>query len=139
MQVERLIVGSPNEIVSGTPPLQYPKTNEEVKWRQMDIIYFLAEHGVPASEKDSTGQTPSDKAAMLDEINFMEGSLLLGIHSSYTFCCVLKIVYFIDIMSQKQADIQSSAHQSDPLRKETRGSNLLLMIAGRFPSRNQCL
>lgn len=89
MQAEKLIVGSPNEIVSGTPPsLQYPKTNEEVKWRQMDIIYFLAQHGVPASEKDITGQTPSDKAAMLDEINFMEGSLLLGVCSSCTFCCV---------------------------------------------------
>ena len=87
--MEELIVGSPTEIVSGTPPLQYPKTNEEVKWRQMDIIYFLAEHGVPAGEKDSTGQTPSDKAAMLDEINFMEGSLLLGVHL-YCLLCVFE-------------------------------------------------
>ena len=78
LQEESLIHGSPNEIVSGTPPLEHPKTNEEVKWRQMDIIYFLAQHGVPAAEKDSTGQTPSDKAMMLDEINFMEGAVLLG-------------------------------------------------------------
>ena len=72
--------GSPNEIVSGTPPLQQPKTNEEVKWRQMDIIYFLAKHGVPITEKDSTGHSPSDKASMLDEIDFTEGAMLLGMN-----------------------------------------------------------
>ena len=70
--------GSPNEIVSGTPPLQQPKTNEEVKWRQMDIIYYLAQHGVPITEKDSMGHSPSDKASMLDEIDFTEGAMLLG-------------------------------------------------------------
>ena len=71
--------GSPNEIVSGTPPVQQPKTNEEVKWRQMDIIYYLATHGVPVAMKDSTGHTPFDKATLLDEINFMEGAVLLGV------------------------------------------------------------
>lgn len=78
LQEETFTSGSPHDIVSGTPPLQRPKTNEEVKWRQMDIIYFLAQHGVPAAEKDNTGQSPSDMAAGLYEINFMEGALLLG-------------------------------------------------------------
>lgn len=66
--------------MSGIPPLQQPKTNEEVKWRQMDIIYFLAMNGVPITEKDSTGQSPSDKASMLDEIDFTEGAMLLGMN-----------------------------------------------------------
>ena len=78
LQEEVSVYGSPNEIISGTPPLRQPKTNEEVKWRQMDIIYFLAQHGVPVTEKDSTGQSPSDKAIMLDEIDFTEGAMLLG-------------------------------------------------------------
>ena len=70
--------------MSGTPPLQQPKTNEEVKWRQMDIIYFLAMNSVPIAEKDSTGQSPSDKASMLDEIDFTEGAMLLGMNNIET-------------------------------------------------------
>lgn len=84
LQEEVSVHGSPNEIVSGTPPLQQPKTNEEVKWRQMDIIYFLAMNSVPITEKDSTGQSPSDKASMLDEIDFTEGAMLLGMNNIET-------------------------------------------------------
>lgn len=47
----------------------------------MDIIYYLAMHGVPAALKDSTGHTPFDKATMLDEISFLEGAVLLGMCS----------------------------------------------------------
>ena len=122
--MEGLIVGSPN---SGTPLLQYPKTNEEVKWRQMDIIYFLAQHGVPTGEKDSAGQTPSDKAAMLDEINFMEGSLLLGVHLYCLLCVIKTLSICTDILTQKQANTCRLfiAHQSDPPKKENRGNDIL--------------
>ena len=89
-----MVPGSPNEIVSGTPPVQLPKTNEEVKWRQMDIIYFLANHGVPVTEKDSTGHTPFDKATLLDEINFMEGAVLLG--RCHCCCCVVHTYYLLN-------------------------------------------
>ena len=105
--------GSPNEIVSGTPPVQLPKTNEEVKWRQMDIIYYLATHGVPVARKDSTGHTPFDKAILLDEINFMEGAVLLGeLCCSYdTDTAAYRIPVYTDVLYHIQQWSQAGGSQ----------------------------
>lgn len=87
----------------------------------MDIIYFLANHGVPVTEKDSTGHTPFDKATLLDEINFMEGAVLLG-GCHCCCCCVVHTYYllndcvmfmFADVLSQIQQRRQSEGGQMD--------------------------
>ena len=68
---------SPHDIVSGSPQLQ-PKTNEEVKRRQMEIIYLLGKSGVPISEKNDAEHSPSLMALKQLDINFLEGAMLLG-------------------------------------------------------------
>ena len=135
LQEETSIHGSPNEIISGTPPLQQPKTNEEVKWRQMDIIYFLAKNGVPAAEKDSTGQSPSDKASTLDEISFLEGSMLLGIIMynvpcsnawlTGPICCTCCP---IDILALMQAEGEDQTRARDQPKIQTPGTNEMMVL-----------
>ena len=51
---------------------------DEVLGRQLDVILKLAQHGVPISEPDDRGRTPSFMACNDLEVRFLEGSLLLG-------------------------------------------------------------
>ena len=66
-------------------PGNQPQTPQEVHWRQMDVILWLANWRVPLAELDQNNQSPSFKAVSTwhPEERFIDGAILLG-----TLVCV---------------------------------------------------
>ena len=67
-----------NEVVPPSPHTLGAKSARDILTMQLDIIYMLVRAGADPQQKDNAGRTPSFRACRQLEINFIEGSLLLG-------------------------------------------------------------
>lgn len=74
----RLSLLQHNELREPYLTANQPRSVEEVRWKQLDIIMQLYKGGAPISLEDDNGDSASDRACRRLEDPFLEGAMLLG-------------------------------------------------------------